>query len=50
MNWNSGAMIQRSSPTKPNPRPSSVTAFHSYEVSHFIFGSAIFPVSLSPLG
>ncbi len=25
----SGAMIHRSSPTRPNPKPSSVTAFHS---------------------
>src|SRR5882762_4053649 len=34
MNGNSGAMIQRSRPTSPKPNPSSVTAFHSYEVSH----------------
>src|SRR5262245_5175342 len=34
MNGKSGAMIQRSRPTSPKPSPSSVTAFHSYEVSH----------------
>src|SRR4029450_4665705 len=34
MNGKSGAMIQRSRPTSPNPSPSSVTAFHSYDVSH----------------
>src|SRR5882672_5112200 len=41
MNGNSGAMIQRSRPTSPKPRPSSMTAFHSYEVSHRAAGVAM---------